>query len=87
LKKLVILTAVFLLGCSSWDSVTKTAVGHHIDYVVSQWGPPRNQYEGNGIKVYSWSQYTRPNDINPCTRSLTTNSSGIVISYSLNNCY
>lgn len=87
MKKIIFYIVFLVGGCSSWDSVTKTAVGHHIDYVVSQWGPLRNQYEGNGIKVYSWSQYTRPMDINPCIRSLTTDSSGIVISYSLNNCY
>jgi hypothetical protein len=87
--------SILLAGCATVEEQMAGYVGQHRDYLVSNWGPPAEEKKlknGGSRLVYKEQnplihpgQYVDPAS-NICEKVFTTDSRGIIKSYSHDNC-
>ena len=92
---LIVFLSVLVVGCATVEEQMAGYVGQHRDYLVSNWGPPAEEKKlknGGSRLVYKEQnplihpgQYVDPAS-NICEKVFTTDSRGIIKSYSHDNC-
>ncbi len=95
LLSLIWILSVLVSGCATVEEQMAGYVGQHRDYLVSNWGPPAEEKKlknGGSRLVYKEQnplihpgQYVDPAS-NICEKVFTTDSRGIIKSYSHDNC-
>lgn len=87
LSVLVILAAVFLVGCTTPSAVMKSWVGEDEAKLLASWGAPDSVMNlDDGRKIYTWKRiWSNQNGVYQGRQTFTVDADGTVTSWSYEN--